>query len=377
MCRWHSASPPRPPACCCSSSTFGARGRCLACCIFGPASSRWARPIITSAAMAARPTTCATSRPGRRGARHHRRAAGRRAGQGPRCAAQLSAQERTRFALRVTAVLDPANRTWHDASGTVRVTAVGRVANASAGDAVEIVGLLSVPDPPSNPGEFDYASYLSDRGISAILTSRDAGSVIVRDRGHGWSPTAWLAMVRGWGQDVLTRALPASQGDLAAAAPGRQPQHDHRRLGPLSAHRRHPRAGDLRAASRRAGELPLGRSTPDADSAAARRRDRDAGVALLRAGGRRQAARHAVGMDGCGVQRRRAAAAPREPGQYVRAGLVACRADESRRRVQCRLPTLVPRRRRARLGRARHLRDVAFAAAQPVRQPRSVGAGDR
>ncbi len=87
----------------------------------------------------------------------------------------------------------------------------------ATGDAVEIVGRLSIPEAPANPGEFDYASFLSDRQISALLTAREAASVMVLDRGSAWSLTSWPAIVRGWGQNVLIDALPAPRGDLAAA----------------------------------------------------------------------------------------------------------------------------------------------------------------
>jgi competence protein ComEC len=123
----------------------------------------------------------------------------------------------TRFVLCVTAVLDPATRSWHGASGLVRVSAAGHAGVLSAGDVVEIVGRLSLPEPPGNPGEFDYASYLTDHDVSATLAARDDHSVTVLERSSGWSPTAWPALVRGWGQDVLLRTLPAPHGDLAAA----------------------------------------------------------------------------------------------------------------------------------------------------------------
>jgi competence protein ComEC len=78
-------------------------------------------------------------------------------------------------------------------------------------------GRLSLPEGPANPGEFDYAAHLRDRGVSALLSVRDVRDVDVLGHGWRWSPTCWLAMLRGWGQDVLTGSLPAPQGDLAAA----------------------------------------------------------------------------------------------------------------------------------------------------------------
>jgi competence protein ComEC len=126
-------------------------------------------------------------------------------------------KETTRFLLRVTAVQDLASRSWRGASGTVQVSAGGVVEALAGGDEIELAGRLALPEGPDNPGGFDYAAFLRDRRISALLSVRDAREVRVRGRGWLGSPWAWLALVRGWGQDVLTDAVPAPQGDLAAA----------------------------------------------------------------------------------------------------------------------------------------------------------------
>jgi competence protein ComEC len=125
-------------------------------------------------------------------------------------------KDTTRYVLSVSAVFDPASGAWRSASGLVRVSAVGNVGDVSAGNAIEIVGRLARPEPPANPGEFDYAAYLSDREISATLATRDVGSVTILERA-GRPPSAWPSVVRAWGQNVLINTLPAPQGDLAAA----------------------------------------------------------------------------------------------------------------------------------------------------------------
>lgn len=125
-------------------------------------------------------------------------------------------KDTTRFVLRVTAAQDLANRTWHSASGLVQVNATGAM-NLMAGDELELPGRLSLPEGPANPGEFDYASFLRDRQISALLQVRDSREVEVIGRGWLASPGAWLAIVRSWGQNTLIGALPAPEGDLAAA----------------------------------------------------------------------------------------------------------------------------------------------------------------
>jgi competence protein ComEC len=56
------------------------------------------------------------------------------------------------------------------------------------GDHISIIGTAAVPDPPANPGEFDYAGYLRDRGVGMTLTVSDARSLYLFNRGD----LSWL-----------------------------------------------------------------------------------------------------------------------------------------------------------------------------------------
>jgi competence protein ComEC len=56
------------------------------------------------------------------------------------------------------------------------------------GDHISILGTATVPDPPANPGEFDYAAYLGERGVGMTLTVSDARSLYLFDRGD----LSWL-----------------------------------------------------------------------------------------------------------------------------------------------------------------------------------------
>jgi competence protein ComEC len=136
-------------------------------------------------------------------------------GAGPR--RTFAKGDRTRFVLRVTEAEDLATRTWQPASGRVQVNVGGAVAGVQGGDGVELPGRLSLPEPAANPGGFDYASFCRDRQLSALVVVGDARDVMALGRAATWSPSAWLAVVRGWGQEVLTGSLPAPQGDLATA----------------------------------------------------------------------------------------------------------------------------------------------------------------
>lgn len=107
---------------------------------------------------------------------------------------------------------------WLSASGRVRVVGVEEWPELHCGDAVEVVGQLIRVAPPGNPGEFDFAGYLRDRGIRTVLTARKSAQAVTRlERGWPTSFTGWLAVIRGRGQRILREALPPHLEGLASA----------------------------------------------------------------------------------------------------------------------------------------------------------------
>ena len=123
--------------------------------------------------------------------------------------------------LRVTAATTEAG-TWGPASGDAKLTAdrddpAGRpaLAGVRAGDAVELVGLVSRPRPPANPGEQDYAGYLLDQRVRAEV--RVGGPAVVRlDPGADpWA--AGLAATRGRAARVIGDHMPAAEAAVARA----------------------------------------------------------------------------------------------------------------------------------------------------------------
>ncbi|MGB9804179.1 ComEC/Rec2 family competence protein [Desulfofundulus sp.] len=56
----------------------------------------------------------------------------------------------------------------------------------ACGDRLRLHGLLSRPQDPGNPGEFDYHAYLARRGAGAVLMVRDPASI--RKLGVGGHP---------------------------------------------------------------------------------------------------------------------------------------------------------------------------------------------
>jgi competence protein ComEC len=107
---------------------------------------------------------------------------------------------------------------WQPASGRVRLTVEGRLGGLHHGDAVEVVGQLTRPATPANPGEFDRTGRLRDQRITAELrTKRSAEGVTRLEEGWRASLFGWLAAVRGWGGRVLAANLPPDEAALAAA----------------------------------------------------------------------------------------------------------------------------------------------------------------
>jgi competence protein ComEC len=131
----------------------------------------------------------------------------------------LRAQERgesVRTVLRLTALRQ--GDEWVDVSGRVQLIAPGPLADLHLGDEVEAVGQLVRVSPPSNPGEFDYASHLRDQSVHALLLVRKTAAGLTRLE-QGWSGSfgGWLAVARVRGQRALAEELPPRSRGLAMA----------------------------------------------------------------------------------------------------------------------------------------------------------------
>ena len=124
--------------------------------------------------------------------------------------------ETTSTVLAVTQIVTPDG--WKSASGRARLTVEGRLDTVHLGDVVEVVGRLSKPQGPSNPGEWDYRSHLLDDRITAQLrVVRSAAGVTRLEEGWRGTLFGWLAVARGWGTRALQTALPHDEAGLAAA----------------------------------------------------------------------------------------------------------------------------------------------------------------
>jgi competence protein ComEC len=127
--------------------------------------------------------------------------------------------DRDTTTLRVTELAD--GGTWRPASGKVTLS-VERVSGPPlggihAGDAVEVIGTLSRPRPPGNPGEQDYASYLLDQRVRAEVRVSDSAATVVRLDATADPFAAWVAAARGRAAAALTSTLPPREAAVARA----------------------------------------------------------------------------------------------------------------------------------------------------------------
>ncbi|MGE5590153.1 MAG: DNA internalization-related competence protein ComEC/Rec2, partial [Bacillota bacterium] len=67
-------------------------------------------------------------------------------------------------------------------------------------------GLLALPRPPGNPGEFNYAAYLESRGVQAVMRARRV--VLLPGPPAGWAPVRLALALRRSLEGVLASALP-------------------------------------------------------------------------------------------------------------------------------------------------------------------------
>jgi competence protein ComEC len=107
---------------------------------------------------------------------------------------------------------------WASVSGRARLILTSPVPGLHVGDEIEVVGRLTTPNGPANPGELDYASFLKDRRIGAVVAVRKTpeGVTVLAEK---WprSLGGWLGFAHSWAQGVLERNLPPKTSGIATA----------------------------------------------------------------------------------------------------------------------------------------------------------------
>ena len=102
-------------------------------------------------------------------------------------------------------------------AGRIRLWVSGHPVGLLPGDRVEILGWLTRPQPPANPGEFDAASWLASQGISGVLYADHPAAVHPLESGRWWQPPRLLAQLRNRLRLLLTTRLSEAVAPVAAA----------------------------------------------------------------------------------------------------------------------------------------------------------------
>ncbi|MBI3862775.1 MAG: ComEC/Rec2 family competence protein [Planctomycetia bacterium] len=92
-------------------------------------------------------------------------------------------------------------------SGRVRLDIEGHLLQGSAGDDVEVVGLLSRPAGPRNPGAFDFRRFLRAEGLLATMHCGEPDDVRIVAGGRSW--------IRNWQARLRARAERMLEGSLS------------------------------------------------------------------------------------------------------------------------------------------------------------------
>lgn len=85
------------------------------------------------------------------------------------------------------------------------------------GDHISAVGLLTVPSPPGNPGEFDYAAYLGAYGIDITFATSRARTIQIFERDDLTLLERIVLPMRRVARDFTRRYVRGEEGDIVRA----------------------------------------------------------------------------------------------------------------------------------------------------------------
>ena len=123
-----------------------------------------------------------------------------------------TAENHTHFVLVVQKIENGGK--WESIDGKTSVVVRGELAKRRSGDEVELVGWLSRPRVPLNPGEFDYRRFLETQRILASFFVETPAAIQVLGTGPLTSFTTWREKARGWASSLLSTHLSASSARL-------------------------------------------------------------------------------------------------------------------------------------------------------------------
>ena len=126
----------------------------------------------------------------------------------------FESSEKTVFTLRAEQLRD--GRDWIPVSGNVLVTIYADCWAFRLGDRLQLFGELAQPPKPSNPGDYDYNTYLRGHRTLALLRCSDKTSATLLSSQH-FSVSRWLESIRRTGLSNLEKHLSPQTLPLAEA----------------------------------------------------------------------------------------------------------------------------------------------------------------
>lgn len=102
-------------------------------------------------------------------------------------------------------------------AGTARLEVSGNLRLVQIGDVVEVVGWISTPGIPRNPGEFDFREYLRREGMRTIVRTNHEDAVNVVRKGSAWSLARIRSNIRADSEAMFTRLLSRRTAPIASA----------------------------------------------------------------------------------------------------------------------------------------------------------------
>lgn len=109
---------------------------------------------------------------------------------------------------------------WQNVSGRIIVYINGEDKSENRlryGDELILKGLFSRPAEPSNPGQFDYSSYLKRRGISGQVMVTSTLDIVCVGRADYSKVLGWIYALRGRLESIIDESLDGTEAKLLKA----------------------------------------------------------------------------------------------------------------------------------------------------------------
>ena len=105
---------------------------------------------------------------------------------------------------------------WEPAAGRISVSVAGKLSDVHYGDQLRIIGKLSRPNRPQNPGDYDQATTFRQQRVLSLLRADDVDSVTLLKAGR-FSIGRQLERLRSSAKSNITRYMQPEHASFAAA----------------------------------------------------------------------------------------------------------------------------------------------------------------